>query len=174
MKKISYLLILPILVFSIIGVVGCSNDDEQYPFNMDTEKTFYPNNDINNEVRGFFESKLNSNEAFFLDVFQGMLDIDTCFVVNSMEEFCSLCPNVSDYPSIDFATNTFIVGKFVRTAGFLVKEHNVILTDGKLVLRIYISSDGYEAHTCIMKDYYYWGVYRKLPSSSIQVKLIEE
>lgn len=28
MKKISYLLFLPILIISIIGVVGCSNDDD--------------------------------------------------------------------------------------------------------------------------------------------------
>ena len=28
MKRISYLLFLPILIFSIIGVVGCSNDDD--------------------------------------------------------------------------------------------------------------------------------------------------
>ena len=59
MKRISYLLFFPILVISIIGVVGCGNDDvEQAPFNMDTEDTFYPNNDISNEVREFFESKL--------------------------------------------------------------------------------------------------------------------
>ena len=124
-------------------------------------------------MREFFESKLKPNENVFLDVFKGMFDIDTCFVVNSMEEFCSLSPNVSGLPFIDFSTHTVIVGKFVRTAGFLVKEHNVILTDDNLALRIYITNDRYEAYTCDMKDYFYWGVYRKLPSNNIQVKLIE-
>ena len=47
MKRISYLLILPILIFSIIGVVGCGNDDDVscitgtiYSFNHDESDKF--------------------------------------------------------------------------------------------------------------------------------------
>lgn len=167
MKKNSILLILPMLLFLFsLCFSGCDSDDT-------IEETFYPNKDVDNDVIAFFEGMLKPNKNAFFDIFNDMYHVDTCLVINSMEEFRSLSPKTVDFPTIDFSTHTVIVGKFMETAGYIVKEHKVKLTDGKLSLCLYIADDGYDAHTCDMMDYYYWGVYGKLPSRIININQIE-
>ena len=240
MKKISYLLILPILVFSIIGVVGCNNDGEddmqddvlnftnQYgiihnsdligywtltvishtaidrvfnltglPNDLAVENTkvlfsgqatrgntsgqayemelsfvekidevYFPSSESMDALKDFFVKTFppNSN-AFYCNWGK-----DTCCVINSEDDFRSICTGITDLPSIDFDSSTLIVGVTWLKSGNSVQGHTIDLMNGELTLRLQVVDDGYDAHGCSIDDNVYWGVYPKLPSKHINIK----
>ena len=241
MKRISYLLILPILIFSIIGVVGCGNDGEddmqddvlnftcQYgiihnsdpigywtltvirPTAMDRvykltglpgdlavegtkvlfsgraergiasrqayemelsfvekiDEVYFPSSESMDALKDFFVRAFPPNSNAFYKKNYGK---DTCYVINSEDDFRSICTGITDLPSIDFDSSTLIVGVIWLKSGNSVQGHTIDLMDGELTLRLQVVEGSHYAYGCSIDDNVYWGVYPKLPSKHINIK----
>ena len=65
MKRIFYLLFLPILIFSIIGVVGCSNDED---VSCITGTIYIPDQEVGEKYVFIMELKMPEGNANYSDI----------------------------------------------------------------------------------------------------------
>ena len=100
-------------------------------------------------------------------------DKSQCLVINSTEELKNHYLDNYPFPEIDFDKYTLIVGqKIMPEAYYTVLRQELISFDDELRLNVYVPKlDG--AYTTF-QNLFYWGLYPKVKSSNITVKLFKE
>lgn len=148
------------------GIVGVKMYEMEISLVERIDEVYFPSSESMETLRNFFERTFPPNSNAFYDNWGK----DTCHVINNVDEFHSICKGVKELPSIDFNSNSLIVGVAWLKSGNSVQGHTIDLMDGELTLRLQVTDDGYDAHGCSIDDHVYWGVYPKLPSEHINIK----
>ena len=94
---------------------------------------------------------------------------DTCYLINSRDEFHRLYAGAGELPEIDFASHTLLIGAVMKTAGFRLEEKTVGIADDAIVVTLTMKQlDG--AFVCAFIPYYFWVLCEKLPQKDVVVE----
>ena len=96
-----------------------------------------------------------------------------CFLINSKSEFKAVVTDGVEVPlpDIDFKKYSLIIGKCTLGDPGYVLDEQAVHTEGdhmKLQLQ-YRRLDGF--FPCVVTDFYFWGLYQKLPDLPLEVDL---
>lgn len=124
----------------------------------------------------FFDTYLPASESSSLsDMIFNFPDLDyqsnECMLVNSRKEFRDLLTVEVPLPDIDFKKYSLIIGKCTLGDPGYVLDEQAVHTEGdhmKLQLQ-YRRLDGF--FPCVVTDFYFWGLYQKLPDLPLEVDL---
>ena len=159
------------LVACVVAIVLCScSNKEQGPDGFS-----YPVAPPS-EVVSFFDTYLPASESSSLsDMIFNFPDLDyqsnECMLVNSRKEFRDLLAVEVPLPDIDFKKYSLIIGKCTLGDPGYVLDEQAVHTEGdhmKLQLQ-YRRLDG--VFPCVVTDFYFWGLYQKLPDLPLEVDL---
>ena len=99
----------------------------------------------------------------------------SCFLVNSDEQFRTIFGESAELPEIDFSKNTLIMGIFELRAGSSLKRQEICLVDSVPKLQLFFEQEMILSRP--VNDYGYslvpviiWCVYPKLPFDTIRVQ----
>jgi hypothetical protein len=99
----------------------------------------------------------------------------SCFLVNSDEQFRTIFGESAELPEIDFSKNTLIMGIFELRAGSSLKRQEICMADSIPTLQLFFEQEMILSKP--IRDYGYnqvkviiWCVYPKLPFDTIRVK----
>ena len=159
-SKILPAAILLIGVFIVLG--GCEKEKEQM-------EVIYPVVNLPMSVVTFFEKTLSNTDSancLFKSEWK-----DTCFLINSKEEFESMLLCDKDLPIIDFSLYSVIVGKKNMPNSFYSIVEQSINNTQTLELNIIVHLPN--EHWPAFSDMFYWALYPKLPNKKISINIIE-
>ena len=126
---------------------------------------------VYDSIKEFFNNHYGQETGFrsFFD----HSDKSKCLVINSTEELKNHYLDNYPFPEVDFDKYTLIVGqKIMSEAYYTVLRQELISFDDELRLNVYVPKlDG--AYTAF-QNLFYWGLYPKVKSSNITVKLFKE
>ena len=164
MKKLIFktlsAVILLIGAFIVLG--GCEKEKEQM-------EVIYPVVNLPMSVVTFFEKTLSNTDSancLFKSEWK-----DTCFLINSKEEFESILLCDKDLPIIDFSLYSVIVGKKNMPNSFYSIVEQSINNTQTLELNIIVHLPN--EHWPAFSDMFYWALYPKLPNKKISINIIE-
>lgn len=164
MKKLIFktlsAVILLIGAFIVLG--GCEKEKEQM-------EVIYPVVNLPMSVVTFFEKTLSNTDSancLFKSEWK-----DTCFLINSKEEFESMLLCDKDLPIIDFSLYSVIVGKKNMPNSFYSIVEQSINNTQTLELNIIVHLPN--EHWPAFSDMFYWALYPKLPNKKISINIIE-
>ena len=164
MKKLIFktlsAVILLIGAFIVLG--GCEKEKEQM-------EVIYPVVNLPMSVVTFFEKTLSNTDSancLFKSEWK-----DTCFLINSKEEFESMLLCDKDLPIIDFSLYSVIVGKKNMPNSFYSIVEQSINNAQTLELNIIVHLPN--EHWPAFSDMFYWALYPKLPNKKISINIIE-
>ena len=164
MKKLIFktlsAVILLIGAFIVLG--GCEKEKEQM-------EVIYPVVNLPMSVVTFFEKTLSNTDSancLFKSEWK-----DTCFLINSKEEFESMLLCDKDLPIIDFSLYSVIVGKKNMPNSFYSIVEQSINNTQTLELNIIVHLPN--EHWPAFSDMFYWALYLKLPNKKISINIIE-
>lgn len=126
-------------------------------------------------VSDFFEEHLPDHSQFLSRADFKFSDREfsetECFLINSMSEFKAVAADGLEVPDIDFRKYSLIIGQCVLgDPGYALLEQTVSLQDDEMVLKLeYIKVDGFVP--CVITNFYFWGLYPKLPDLPLEVDL---
>jgi hypothetical protein len=168
MKKLMFLFsVLAAAMVVVAGSVAC----EEKPQSQEEELKFdLMPQQASDEVVTFFKEHLKYlSNSFFTEE-----KSNKCLVINSAEELKAAMLVDAAIPEIDFEQYTLIIGSYYATAGNSIRYHGINVEPERNVLNLVI----YARHTGIavgeMLNYYYWGLYSKLPDNPVEVNVILE
>ena len=169
-------------VFIILGMLlslgvfcACSNDDEVDSGSSDgmVDLTPIDEGDVFAALSDFFQSNnYHYPGTEYMNFFEGS-DENACLVINNSDELLSKYTGVDPFPNVDFNKYTLIVGQEMMPESFYtILRQELTVKNGKLTLNIYVPEldGGYS----MIQHLFYWGLYPKIQSSSISVKIIKE
>ena len=159
-SKILPAAILLIGAFIVLG--GCEKEKEQM-------EVIYPVVNLPMSVVTFFEKTLSNTDSancLFKSEWK-----DTCFLINSKEEFESMLLCDKDLPIIDFSLYSVIVGKKNMPNSFYSIVEQSINNTQTLELNIIVHLPN--EHWPAFSDMFYWALYPKLPNKKISINIIE-
>ena len=159
-SKILPVVILLIGAFIVLG--GCEKEKEQM-------EVIYPVVNLPMSVVTFFEKTLSNTDSancLFKSEWK-----DTCFLINSKEEFESMLLCDKDLPIIDFSLYSVIVGKKNMPNSFYSIVEQSINNTQTLELNIIVHLPN--EHWPAFSDMFYWALYPKLPNKKISINIIE-
>jgi len=165
------LLIFPIslLLAGAVTMVSCSDDSEGIPGEV-------PAAPMNDYMQTFFEQVPKSVTSYD-DVFQlGFRRSDTCYVINSKEEFVALYRGTNVLPEIDFGKYSLIVGgKTSPVASGLDRSRQVLIEKEDCYNLNLFRARIDERKTMITASvrFFYYGIYPKLNEKRMVVNLYE-
>lgn len=164
MKKSFFKILLAVLLlvgaFIVLG--GCEKEKEQM-------EVIYPVVNLPMSVVTFFEKTLSNTDSancLFKSEWK-----DTCFLINSKEEFESMLLCDKDLPIIDFSLYSVIVGKKNMPNSFYSIVEQSINNTQTLELNIIVHLPN--EHWPAFSDMFYWALYPKLPNKKISINIIE-
>ena len=164
MKKLIFktlsAVILLIGAFIVLG--GCEKEKEQM-------EVIYPVVNLPMSVVTFFEKTLSNTDSancLFKSEWK-----DTCFLINSKEEFESMLLCDKNLPIIDFSLYSVIVGKKNMPNSFYSIVEQSINNTQTLELNIIVHLPN--EHWPAFSDMFYWALYPKLPNKKISINIIE-
>ena len=159
-SKILPAAILLIGAFIVLG--GCEKEKEQM-------EVIYPVVNLPMSVVTFFEKTLSNTDSAHC-LFKSEWK-DTCFLINSKEEFESMLLCDKDLPIIDFSLYSVIVGKKNMPNSFYSIVEQSINNTQTLELNIIVHLPN--EHWPAFSDMFYWALYPKLPNKKISINIIE-
>jgi hypothetical protein len=159
------------LVACVVAIVLCScSNKEQGPDGFS-----YPVAPPS-EVVSFFDTYLPASESSSLsDMIFNFPDLDyqsnECMLVNSRKEFRDLLTVEVPLPDIDFKKYSLIIGKCtLGDPGYVLDEQMVHAESDHMKLQLcYRRLDG--VSPSVITDFYFWGLYQKLPDLPLEVDL---
>lgn len=159
------------LVACVVAIVLCScSNKEQGPDGFS-----YPVAPPS-EVVSFFDTYLPASESSSLsDMIFNFPDLDyqssECVLVNSKKEFRGLLTREVSLPDIDFEKYSLIIGKCVLgDPGYVLEDQVIHMGSDHMELKLqYRRLDG--VSPSVVTDFYYWGLYQKLPDLPLEVDL---
>ena len=163
------LFILLSFLLTIISA-GCGNDNE-----IDTNLTelYYPIQEgkIYAGINDFF--KLNYPQGDEYKCFFGESDKSQCLIFNKKEDLDIHFSGDASFPDIDFDNYTLIVGQEIMQEAFYSVLHQELYNEeGKLKLYVYVPQ--LEGGYAMIQHLFYWGLFPKMRSSNISVKIIKK
>jgi hypothetical protein len=123
--------------------------------------------DMDTETYLFFIKTLSDyiESSYF---FEGIpMDKDTCFMINTMQEFRQACVYPDSVPEIDFEKYTLIIGKYLVHYNGCGVVSQKIFEDSALTLLVRVINGFLVPMEAIV---YHWGLYPKLPEKPFYVK----
>ena len=151
-----------LLIGAFIVLSGCEKEKEQM-------EVIYPVVNLPMSVVTFFEKTLSNTDSVNC-LFKSEWK-DTCFLINSKEEFKSMLLCDKDLPIIDFSLYSVIVGKKNMPNSFYSIVEQSINNTQTLELNITVHLPN--EHWPAFSDLFYWAVYPKLPNKKISINIIE-
>lgn len=154
------------LLFILILVVSYSCDSHN---NEPEEKKYIPLIDIPEHILHFFEKGLpntSESECFFLSQ-----EKDVYFLINDFEDLSAIYSCDDELPEIDFTKYSLIIGKKEMPNSFYFLADQYIDETETLNLNM-IAELPSSGHWPSFSNFYYWGVYPKLPNKELIVKVI--
>ena len=127
------------------------------------------------EVEAFFLEYLPENSYRGSAVDFAFSDRDysqtECFLINSMEEFRGVVSDEVEVPHINFKKYSLIIGQCVLgDPGYVLEKQVVYPGENDMELRlVYRRLDG--VSPCVITNFYFWGLYPKLPDLPLTVNL---
>ena len=163
------LFILLSFLLTIISA-GCGNDNE-----IDTNLTelYYPIQEgkIYAGINDFF--KLNYPQGDEYKCFFGESEKSQCLLFNKKEDIDIHFSGDASFPDIDFDNYTLIVGQeIMQEAFYSVLHQELYYEEGKLKLYVYVPQ--LEGGYAMIQHLFYWGLFPKMRSSNISVKIIKK
>lgn len=153
------------------GFVACNDSEE--PEYIGTPPVTAPA-----DVSAFFKTYLPSSSYSRPEPEFNFSEIDSrdieCFVINSMEEFEAVAPPAVELPVIDFDKYTLIIGQHWMGDPGYTFEKQAVDSDSesdKMILNLVYKRLG-GAHPASMTNFYFWGLYTKLPEKTLTVNKI--
>ena len=170
MKKI--LLFFMCFLLTIVSV-GCGNNDNN---EIDTTLTgpSYPIQDGNiyAEINNYFQYNYPQGDEYKC-FFGGESDKSQCLVFNKKEDMDIHFSGDAPFPDIDFDNYTLIVGQEIMPEAFYsVLRQELYYAEDKLILCVYIPK--IEGGYAMVQHLFYWGLFPKMHSTNISVKIIKE
>lgn len=167
----THILILTAALLMLGGFVAC-NDSEESKY-IGTPPVTAPA-----DVSAFFKTYLPPSSSSHPEPEFNFSKIDDrdieCFVINNMEEFEAVAPPAVELPVIDFDNYTLIIGQhWMGDPGYSF-EKQAVDTDSesdKMTLNLVYKRLG-GAHPSSMTNFYFWGLYTKLPEKTLTVNKI--
>lgn len=94
-----------------------------------------------------------------------------CFLVNSKSEFKDVVADGVKVPDIDFKRYSLIIGQCVLgDPGYVLEKQVVYPGENDMELRlVYRTLDG--VSPCVVTNFYFWGLYPKLPDMPLEVDM---
>ena len=151
-----------LLIGAFIVLGGCEKEKEQM-------EVIYPVVNLPMSVVTFFEKTLSNTDSANC-LFKSECK-DTCFLINSIEEFESMLLCDKDLPIIDFSLYSVIVGKKNMPNSFYSIVEQSINNTQTLELNIIVHLPN--EHWPAFSDMFYWALYPKLPNKKISINIIE-
>ena len=151
-----------LLIGAFIVLSGCEKEKEQM-------EVIYPVVNLPMSVVTFFEKTLSNTDSVNC-LFKSEWK-DTCFLINSKEEFESMLLCDKDLPIIDFSLYSVIVGKKNMPNSFYSIVEQSINNTQTLELNIIVHLPN--EHWPAFSDMFYWALYPKLPNKKISINIIE-
>lgn len=150
------------------GFVACNDSEE--PEAIDTPPVTVPT-----DVSAFFKTYLPPSSYSHPEPEFNFSEIDfrdtECFVINSMEEFKAVAPPAVELPVIDFDKYTLIIGQhWMGDPGYTLQKQVVDTESEKMTLNLVYKRLG-GAHPTAMTNFYFWGLYTKLPEKTAAVDI---
>ena len=125
------------------------------------------------EILDFFQSNyyhdIDTQHRLFFDE----SNESQCLIINNRYELLSKYTGIDSFPEIDFDKYTLIVGQEMMPESYYrVLRQKLFFEGNELRLNLYVPElDGwYDA----FQHLFYWGLYPKLQSSKISVRIIKE
>ena len=168
MRRLSILLLAFMAFFC-----SCSSSDETNISDNTTDHHINPIDEgiLYSEIADFFQS--NYPPTFEYLAFFGESDKNECLVINKTEDLLSHYSGEKSFPNIDLNKYTLIVGQEIMTKSlYIIKRQELLYEGGEYRLNIYVPKldGGYH----MIQHLFYWGIYPKLNTSKLSVKIIEE
>ena len=163
MKKLIFKILPAVILLAgaFIVLSGCEEEKQM--------KVIYPAVNLPMSVVTFFEKTLSNTDSancLFKSEWK-----DTCFLINSKEEFESILLCNKELPAIDFSLYSVIVGKKNMPNSFYSIVEQSINNDQTLELNIIVHLPN--EHWPAFSDMFYWALYPKLPNKKISINIIE-
>ena len=125
------------------------------------------------EIVEFFQSNYYH---YIDDLFRNFFDNSfesQCLIINNSDELLGKFTGVDPFPDIDFDKYTLIVGQEIMPQSYYrVLRQELYLEGDELRLNVYVPE--LKSWYCAFQHLFYWGLYPKIQSSKISVKIIEE
>lgn len=97
------------------------------------------------------------------------LEENTCYFINSMDEFFRLQEYMHLYPNIDFGKYTLILGSFrLHNLQYHFEKLEMTEYEDHYLLKVYFSSPENVPYPTAVKTFPYWGLYPKLQQKAIK------
>ncbi len=126
-------------------------------------------------ISAFFEEHLPKHSQSFYQADFKFSDREfsenECFLINSKSEFKAVIADGVQVPDIDFKRYSLIIGQCVLgDPGYTLREQVIDLESDEMVLQLeYIKVDG--VVPCVITNFYFWGLYPKLPDLPLEVEM---
>jgi hypothetical protein len=165
-------------LFGLIGVlltivsVGCDNNDNEIAPNLTGPSYPIIEGNIYDEINDYFQFNYPQGDEYKCFFF-GDPDKSQCLVFNKKEDIDIHFSGDSSFPDIDFDNYTLIVGQEIMPEAFYsVLRQELYYAEDKLILYVYIPQ--IEGGYTMVQHLFYWGLFPKMRSSNISVKIIKE
>lgn len=127
------------------------------------------------DIIAFFEEHLPKNSQTFCQTDFKFSDMEfsenECFLINSKSEFKAVVTDGVEVPDIDFRQYSLIIGQCVLgDPGYTLREQVVGLESDEMVLQLEYMKEG-GVSPCIITNFYFWGLYPKLPDLPLEVEM---
>lgn len=168
MMKKKLLILLSFLLMIITA--GCSKDNE---IDTNLSEPYYPiqEGNIYAAINDFF--KFNYPQGDEYKCFFGESDKSQCLLFNKKEDIDIHFSGNASFPDIDFDNYTLIVGQEIMPEAFhSVLHQKLYYVEDKLKLYVYVPQ--IEGGYAMIQHLFYWGLFPKMHSSNISVKIIKE
>ncbi|MDO5615571.1 MAG: hypothetical protein Q4G16_05230 [Cruoricaptor ignavus] len=132
------------------------------------ESKIIPIVDIPKDVSNFLEKGLpntSESECFFISQ-----DDDIFYLINNIEDFRDVYSCDDELPEIDFTKYSLIIGKKEMPNSFYLLADQYIEETEMLNLTI-VATLPKSGHWPAFNDFYYWGIYPKLPNKELIVNI---
>ena len=156
-------------------IVQKMNDDSDVKLHLflNAPKIIYPVDISDENIINFFKRSLPMNPYLYgqVDCFLSNIPYgkDTCFVINTMDEFQQIYACTGDLPKIDFKQFTLVIGKHIVYSNVTLLINQKIIENSVLTLLILKNSLHIYGQENIYARYY-WAIYPKLPNKPFYVE----
>ena len=159
MKKYIFILL------AAMAFVACSEDEENELIGPVTE---IPADEVPDNIKTYFGNYIDGDYEARHKV--GLdLEENTCYFINSMDEFFRLQEDMHLYPEINFMKYTLIMGSFrLHNLQYHFEKLEMTEYEDHYLLNVYFSSPENVPYPTAVKTFPYWGLYPRLQQKAIK------
>ena len=169
MKKKLFMMMCCLLM---IISAGCSSDGNEIDTNLTGPSCPIQDGSVYAEINDYFQFNYPQGDEYKC-FFGGESDNSQCFVFNKKEDMDIHFSGDASFPDIDFDNYTLIVGQEIMPKAFYsVLRQELYSAEDKLILYVYVPQ--IESGYAMIQHLFYWGLFPKMHSSNISVKIIKE